>query len=156
MLSAAREMSLISLNAVEAAALVPCLSALDQSLDWGKPKTNEPTLSLPGGRIPLQKFCEALASHGPKNVLVTFGGDGAWLYDGKAMHHQDVISAKVAGTAGAGDAFVATLAWGLKCGRSATEALLLAAHNASSVVSHVDTTTGLLERKILLDRANLA
>ncbi len=154
-LTAAQDMALISLNAVEATALIPCLSALDRSLDWGTPKRNEPSLSSPGGRVPLEKFCQALASHGPKNVLVTFGGEGAWLFDGKDLHHQDVIAANVAGTAGAGDAFVATLAWGLNCGRPASHALLLAAHNASSVVSHVDTTTGLLKFEALQERANL-
>ncbi|MEM9332725.1 MAG: carbohydrate kinase family protein [Pseudomonadota bacterium] len=153
-LSAARHMSLISINAMEAAALVPCLSALDDSLDWGKPNLDEPVLSCPGGIIPLKKFCEELHSKGPKNVLITYGGDGAYLYDGHALLHQPVIPVAVAGTAGAGDSFVSTLAFGLVSGLSPDKALLLAAHNASSVVSFVNTTDGLLDLEELKKRSD--
>ena len=94
-----------------------------------------------------------MSAHGPDHVLVTYGGDGAYLYDGKTLHHQTVIPVRVAGTAGAGDAFVSTLAWGLKSGKPAAEALLFAAHNASSVVSFVNTTDGLLSAAELEIRA---
>ena len=103
----------------------------------------------------MKKFCEVLHAHGPKNVLITYGNEGAYLYDGTELHHQPVIPAKVAGTAGAGDSFVSTLAWGLKSDHSAKQALLLAAHNASSVVSFVNTTDGLLSAEELFSRAQL-
>ena len=153
-LSAAKNMSLISINEVEAAALVPCLSATDEKLDWGVPQKNDPTITSQGGDICLKKFCEVLHSRGPQNVLITHGAEGAYLYDGKTLHHQEVIPAKVAGTAGAGDSFVSTLAWGLRSGHSAKQALLQAAHNASSVVSFVNTTDGLLSADELLKRAS--
>ena len=152
-LTAAKNMSLISINEVEAAALVPCLSAIDVNLDWGTPDIGAPILHSQGGEICLKKFCETLHAHGPKNVLITYGSDGAYLYDGKTLHHQSVISTKVAGTAGAGDSFVATLAWGLVSGHSAKQALLQAAHNASSVVSFINTTDGLLSADELIKRA---
>ena len=154
-LDAAKDMDLMSINAVEAAALVPCLSALNSKLDWGEPYTTEPTLKSQDVEIGLRKFCETLHGHGPDNILVTYGGDGAWLYDGDTLHHQPVIPATVAGTAGAGDSFVSTLAWGLKSGLRAQDALLLAAHNASSVVSFVNTTDGLLPHEELVARAGL-
>lgn len=153
-LSAAKNMSLISINEVEAAALVPCLSVIDKNLDWGTPEKNAPTISSPGGDICLKKFCEALHSHGPKHVLITHGAQGAYLYDGEILHHQDVIKTTVAGTAGAGDSFVSTLAWGLRCGHGAKQALLQAAHNASSVVSFVNTTDGLLSADELKKRSS--
>ncbi len=155
-LGAARHMSLISINEVEAAALVPCLSALDSALDWGVPKPGEPVLKSEGGPIPMRKFCETLHGHGPGHVLITAGADGAYLFNGEDFFHQEIVPAEVAGTAGAGDSFVSTLAWGLKSGFDADKALLLAAHNASSVVTHVNTTDGLLEKPDLLERAGLA
>ena len=152
-LSAVKNMNLISINEVEAAALIPGLSALDPKLDWGTPASGEPVLKSQGSKISLEKFCNALHNHGPENILVTFGGDGAFLHDGKKLHHQPIIPAKVAGTAGAGDAFVSTLAWGLKSGHGPTQSLLQAAHNASSVVSHVNTTDGLLTRDELFAKS---
>jgi len=154
-LQAARNMSLISINEVEAAALIPSLSTLDTELDWHEPSKNEPILKSAGGDISLKQFCEVLHTHGPRHVLITYGGEGAYLYDGKNLHHQDVIPAKVAGTAGAGDSFVSTLCWALKAGHSCKEALLLAAYNASSVVSYINTTDGLLDKDELLKRAKL-
>ena len=153
-LSAARNMSLISINEVEASALITCLSAIDPQLDWGTPGKGDPVIHSQGGEICLRKFCEALHSHGPEHVLITHGAEGAYLYDGKLLHHQDIIPTKVAGTAGAGDSFVSTLAWGLKSGHSAPRALLQAAHNASSVVSFVNTTDGLLSADELKARTS--
>jgi len=154
-LQAAKNMSLISINEVEAAALVPCLSTLDTKLDWLEPAFNEPILKSAGGDISLKQFCEILAAHGPDHVLITYGGEGAYLFDGKTLFHQPVIPAQVAGTAGAGDSFVSTLCWALKAGYLCNEALLLAAHNASSVVSFVNTTDGLLSAKELIERTRL-
>lgn len=152
-LNAARHMSLISINEVEAAALVTCLSAIDKNLDWGNPSGEEPIIHSEGGNISLLKFCQTLHAQGPRHVLITHGAEGAYLYDGKTLHHQAVIPTKVAGTAGAGDSFVSTLAWGLCSGCEPKQALLQAAHNASSVVSHVNTTDGLLDAEEIRKRA---
>ena len=100
-------------------------------------------------------FCEALSATGPTFVLVTYGGEGAYLFDGTQLHHQPIIKTEVAGTAGAGDAFVSTLAWGLKTGLKPDNAMLIAAHNASSVVSHVNTIDGLLDYNALFSKAGL-
>ncbi len=153
--TAAKNLDLISINGAEAAALVPCLSALNAELQWQDPMDDEPILRSQESILPLRQFCEVFHSHGPANVLVTYGGEGAYLYDGQDLHHQPIIPAEVAGTAGAGDSFVSTLAWALKSGYRAKDALLLAAHNASSVVSYVNTTDGLLDQNILLERAGL-
>lgn len=154
-LSAAPHLDLISINGAEAAALVPCLSALDENLQWESPKEGDPVLRSQESSLKLEQFCEAFSTHGPSNILVTYGGEGAHLFDGNTLHHQPIIPAEVAGTAGAGDAFVSTLAWGLTSGFEADKALLLAAHNASSVVSHVNTTDGLLDSTELERRARL-
>jgi sugar/nucleoside kinase (ribokinase family) len=57
------------------------------------------------------------------------------------------MTTKVAGTAGAGDAFNVTFSAYVGMGRPAEEALRAAAINAGSVVGHVDTQTGLLPRE---------
>ncbi len=56
---------------------------------------------------------------------------------------------KVVGTAGAGDAFVSTLAFYLHQGVSPKSALQAAVRNSASVISHVDTQTGLLSHEAL-------
>ena len=143
-------MALISINEVEAAALVPSLSALNEKLSWGAPEKDAPVIHAQDVEICLKQFCETLHAHGPEYVLITHGSEGAYLYDGETLYHQAVIPTTVAGTAGAGDSFVSTLAWGLRSGHSAKQALLQAAHNASSVVSHVNTTDGLLSGDALM------
>lgn len=153
-LLAAKNMSLISINEVEAAALVPCLSTLNDRLSWRVPDKNSPIIHAQDVKICLKQFCEILHSQGPQYILITHGSKGAYLYDGETLHHQDVIKTTVAGTAGAGDSFVSTLAWGLRSGHSAKQALLQAAHNASSVVSHINTTDGLLTADELMKRTS--
>ena len=153
-LTAAKNMSLISINEVEAAALVPSLSALNDGLSWETPEKNDPAIHAQDVEICLRHFCEILHAQGPQYILITHGSKGAYLYDGSTLHHQDVIKTTVAGTAGAGDSFVSTLAWGLRSGHPAQQALLQAAHNASSVVSFVNTTDGLLSADELLKRSS--
>ena len=77
-------------------------------------------------------------------VLLTDGANGATLKTPNGVFHQPIIKVKVAGTAGAGDAFVSTLTHGLVKGLIPEISLLRAAHNAASVVTVVDTTSGLL------------
>ena len=154
-MTAAKHLDLLCINGAEAAALVPGLSALHENLVWRKPAAGEPILRSQESLLSLNQFCEALARHGPRYALVTYGSEGAYLFDGETLHHQPILETEVAGTAGAGDSFVSTLAWGLASKYSATDAMLLAAHNASSVVSFVNTTDGLLDLNDLLARAKL-
>lgn len=154
-MSAAKHLDLLAINGAEAAALVPGLSALDETLRWHAPEPDGPILRSQESLLSLKQFCEALAVHGPRYLLVTYGGEGAYLYDGEKLHHQPIIPTQVAGTAGAGDAFVSTLAWALACEIEIPSALLLAGYNASSVVSYVNTTDGLLQNDELRKRAGL-
>ena len=56
------------------------------------------------------------------------------------------LKVQVAGTAGAGDAFTSTFASYIAFGSKPDQALHAATVNAASVVSYVDTQTGLLPR----------
>jgi sugar/nucleoside kinase (ribokinase family) len=97
-----------------------------------------------GHEMSLGAFFAAVTQMGPRFVVVTDGRHGAFLGTREAIHFCPVLEAKVAGTAGAGDAFNATFTASIALGRSPQEALRTAAVNAGSVVEHVDTQTGLL------------
>jgi ribokinase len=88
---------------------------------------------------------------GPKYVLVTDGGRGAFVGSAGQILFAPALNSAVVGTAGAGDAFGATFTAYVALGRAVEEALRAAAINSASVIGHIDTQTGLL-RKPELDR----
>jgi ribokinase len=97
-------------------------------------------------------FFQALRRLGPRYVVVTDGREGAYLGTQDAIMHCPVLETEVAGTAGAGDALNATFTTYVALGRSPEEALRAAAINAASVVSYVDTQSGLLSQEGLEER----
>jgi ribokinase len=142
---------MFSCNRREASALVP---ALVDRTGWDRQSAEQhgddgPVLELEGFRLSVAEFARRLHSLGPRFVTVTDGVAGAYLSDGKTVHFQPAIKAKVVGTAGAGDAFTATLTAGLVQGLDPDLAMRRAARNAASVVGYVDTQTGLLNAAAL-------
>ena len=103
-------------------------------------------LASGGFEMSLAKFCASVVECGVRHVLVTDGANGAFASDGAHIHHQPAATAKVVGTAGAGDAFASTFAAWLQ-EHGIESALAAASINAASVVGHVDTQTGLLGRE---------
>jgi ribokinase len=97
-----------------------------------------------GHEMSLQAFFSAVGQLGPRFVVVTDGRHGAFLGTKEAIYFCPVLVTKVAGTAGAGDAFHATFTAHIALGRKPEDALRAAAINSASVVGHVDTQTGLL------------
>jgi len=97
-------------------------------------------------RISIASFCSALLGLGPSVVLLTDGGNGAFAATDGELVHCPILPADVKGTAGAGDAFGATFATHYLRDRDVRRALQAASVNASSVVEHVDTQTGLLAK----------
>ncbi len=137
---------LFTCNRHEACALVP---ALVERTGWDShsappPDTDEPILELEGFRLSFNEFFRRLHGLGPRYVAVTDGVCGAHLSAGTEMHFQPSVEAKVVGTAGAGDAFAATLTAGLVRGIDPAWAMRRAAVNAASVVGYIDTQSGLL------------
>ncbi len=100
-----------------------------------------------GFEMSLPAFLRALRKLGAKCVLLTDSRSGAYAYVDNEILFCPALEAEVAGTAGAGDAFAATFAAFLALGRPGGEALRAATINAASVVTHVDTQTGLLRRE---------
>lgn len=155
-LGALSDLDLVSINRVEAEALVPAI-ALAQGAGDADHVQDGPALMqrglIHGGiRMGLVTFLAAMRALGPRWVVVTDGLDGAYLACPDGVLWQPTLPADVAGTAGAGDAFCSTLTAALAEKLDPAAALAQAAANAASVVSHVDTTTGLLMPDQIADR----
>ncbi|MCR9176003.1 MAG: carbohydrate kinase family protein [Alphaproteobacteria bacterium] len=143
-----RNADLFTCNFDEARALVPTL--VDR-MGWDRRHVQSqdqgplPELAIEGFHLPLEDYFKRVHNHGPRFVAVTMGGDGAYLSDAQnGVHFEPTLKVEVVGTAGAGDAFASTLAGSLVRGLPIADAARLAARNAASVVSFIDTQTGLL------------
>ncbi len=102
-----------------------------------------------GDRMALPHFFEALLATGPDCVVVTDGARGAYAATRLEMTFCSAMQVPVAGTAGAGDAFNATFAARRWHGDTLEQALRAATVNASSVIGHADTLSGLLTQQQL-------
>lgn len=148
-MDALADIDLISINRVEAEALMPGLviNADDKAAEHlpdDAPDLLRRGLDGSGFAMTLEGFCAALSALGPRYVAVTDGTEGAYLWADGALYFCPPFQVEPAGTAGAGDAFTATLAAELVAGRDPEASLAAASANAASVVRHVDTQTGLL------------
>ena len=163
LLDALGQVDLLTLNKQEAAVLVPTIVAITG--EGGVPLSEDATepasqlarlgLVFGGYEVSLRSFFAGLIRAGLRYALVTDGASGAFLADADGIWHCPAAPTTVAGTAGAGDAFAATLATYLSAGRKVEEAMRAASINAAAVVAHIDTQTGLMTRA-LLDAAVVA
>ena len=151
--------SILTLNKVEAAQLVPRLIAkgiADQNsvIKAGDNTDTLMTTGLDAGgfKLSFDSYVRAMTSLGVEMLLVTNGPDGAYVGTREAVWHCSVPRVTVAGTAGAGDAFASTFAGMITTGAKVEDAIKAATCNAGSVVSHLDTQTGLLSREKLQQR----
>jgi len=77
--------------------------------------------------------------------VITRDIEGSFAYDGKEFHHQEAtLEVEVVDRTGAGDAFSSTFTGGIILGRNIPQSLLLAAKNASSMITKIGGTGGLL------------
>lgn len=86
-------------------------------------------------------------SLGPKLVVITDGGNGAYAYDGKKYYFMKSKSTKVMNTLGVGDAFGSSLTSALIYGKNIKQALTWGITNSASVVSEIGAQKGLLTKK---------
>ncbi len=149
-LNSLHTVDLISINRVEADAMVPLLAekavCLEPAIPDDAPELLARGLKAVGHEMGLVCFLRTLQATGPRWVLVTDGVEGAYLAGADGIWWHPSVQADVAGTAGAGDAFCSTLVAALVEGVAPEDALAQAAVSAASVVAYVDTTTGLLTR----------
>jgi ribokinase len=82
----------------------------------------------------------SLIARGVKTVIVTLGGDGALLIDGKnAAVHIDPVSVKPVDTTGAGDAFIGSFARYYVESHDVTAALNMAVRYAADSITRPGT-----------------
>jgi len=157
------KIDILAVNRHEAEALVPWMIA--QVGEGGEALTAAPSgeglpdlarRGLVGGgfELSLKRFFKALHDLGPKWIVITDGKDGAFISAPSGIIHCAAPATAVAGTAGAGDAYNSTFAAYIAETVSAEEAALHAACNAASVITCIDTQTGLLPRDALERRVD--
>ncbi len=148
------DIDLLVVNKIEASALVPMIAGkIGEGGPPLGPDSEEPPSTLArqgltggGYHLGLRAFFTALRDAGARYVLVTDGAAGSFLADTTCIRFCPSAPATVAGTAGAGDAYAATLATFLAEGRAPEDAMRAAAINSASVVGYIDTQRGLLAR----------
>ena len=148
------DVSLVTMNRTEAQALVPTIAARMQGqarrlkaaeADSDAPALLRTGLSFGGFDMGLAEFLSGfLAVSRAKSIAITDGTQGAYLADGAGVNFCPILKVKVQGTAGAGDAFASTVAFMAASGFDPATTLRAGVINAAGVVTHPDTTTGLL------------
>ena len=103
-------------------------------------------------RMPLAEFMARVRARGADMVCITDGTDGSYLATSAGLYFCPSQKVEVKGTAGAGDAFAATLSYSLFSGIEPKQALAMAGINSAAVVTQLDTQSGLLTKSELLDR----
>ncbi len=154
------KIDILTLNRVEADALVPALAtraAGDRPALQPAPDDSAPALVVrgfagEGFALPFATFFKTVLALGPRYLVVTDSGAGAFVGSEDGVFHCPVVTSQVAGTAGAGDAFAATFAAMITLGEPAENAARAAAVNAASVVTRIDAEGGLLDRATIDQR----
>ena len=157
------KIDILAINRVEAGALIPWLVGLHgeggQQLVADKggelPELAKTGLSGGGYEMSLLAFFRAMHELGPKWILVSDGKNGAYLGTPKSLIHCPAMQVKVAGTAGAGDALASTFAAYIAEGAAPEDAIRAGVVNSGSVITFVDTQSGLLKRADLTERLNV-
>lgn len=148
---------ILALNRREAEALLPALVArVGHSGPLPRVVTGEHlpgllTRGLAAGsfEMGLPAFFGALCALGTRYVMLTDGSSGAFVCANHGIIYCPAEPTAVASTAGAGDAMGATFAAFIAMRYDADVALKAATLNAASVVSYIDTQSGLLPRNKL-------
>jgi ribokinase len=145
------KIDVLSINRSEAEIMLPSLIARfgegGPTLEGTPlPRLAERGLNGGGFHMTLRAFVTAVGSLGPRYLLLTDGLDGAYVGSKDELMFCPSLDVQVAGTAGAGDAFTSTFGAFIALGGKPELALRAATVNAASVVSYVDTQSGLLPR----------
>jgi len=155
-LKALTHVDLLSVNRVEAEALVPAFAVRTDGEDAappeGAPALMRQGLSFGGFEMGLLRFLAATRAAGPNWVLVTDGTNWAYLAGPEGVFWRPALPVAVLGTAGAGDSYTSTLAAALAEGVDPAEAMLQAAMNSAAVVGGLDTTSGLMTPEAMAAR----
>jgi len=105
-----------------------------------------------GFDVPVVDFFQAMHAQGPSHVVITNGADGGYMSTGGNILYRPALPCEVATTLGAGDAFNATLAYGLVSKKTVFGAMNMAVLNAAAVASVMDTQSGLMDKDTMQKR----
>jgi sugar/nucleoside kinase (ribokinase family) len=93
----------------------------------------------------IKELLTCLRLVGPKVVIITDGGEGAYAYDGQKYLHMPIVPAEVVQRTGAGDAFGSGFLAAYIEGKPIEECLRWGTVNSASVLGHVGPQIGLLD-----------
>lgn len=97
-----------------------------------------------GDSIPIKKLLKSVLDLGPRNVVITDGGEGSYGYDGEKYYKLGIFPAKLLEMTGSGDAYATGCLAALFHGKSLPEAMRWGAANGASVVEQIGPQAGLL------------
>lgn len=111
------------------------------------PELLRSTLVHQGICFSLRHYFKAILSRGPHIAVVTNGADGVYVATENQIIFHPSLETKIVNTLGAGDAFGSCFVACLADGMSVDDALRCSIINATSVISFLDTKTGLLTKE---------
>lgn len=90
---------------------------------------------------------KALSGLGPKVSIITDGGNGSMVFDGKRFVKAGILPIDACERTGAGDAFGSGYLSAIIQGRELEEALLWGTINSASVIGYIGSQKGLLKKE---------
>ena len=98
------------------------------------------------GAHDVKDLMKKLAVYGPKIVIITDGGDGAYMFDGEKSYHLPMYPdpRPAFERTGCGDAFASTFVTAMALGKPPLEAFVWAPVNPMSVAQFIGAQEGLL------------
>jgi len=116
------------------------------------PELLRSTLIHQGICFGLRHYVKAILNRGPSIAVVTNGAEGVYVATEKKILFHPSIDTAIVNTLGAGDAFASCFVAWLANGQSIEDALRAGILNATSVISYLDTKTGLLTEDQLIEK----
>ncbi len=110
-----------------------------------KPMTN-------GLYFDLKTYFQQILASGPQIAVVTNGADGVYVAHQNTILYYPSLKTKIESTIGAGDAFGSTFTAYIAQKKPIETALFAGMINATSVIEHLDTQTGLLNQTDIQER----
>jgi sugar/nucleoside kinase (ribokinase family) len=130
------------------------LLAQSEIIILNKNEATEISFNEKKGTSDVKNLLKLLHGFGPSVICLTDGIKGAWASDGKKTYYSPIKKVKSVDSTGAGDAFASGfLGFHLK-GATLETSLKAGIVNSASVVKHVGTTMGLLNKKEILKLLN--
>lgn len=103
----------------------------------------------------LHLAAKTLYNKGVKNVCISLGSGGCYIYNKDFAEHIFPLKTSVVNVTGAGDAFMATLVWGYSQNKTLKESAYLASKAASLTVSCYENIYPLLSEESLEGEKNV-